>query len=80
MMIHPPMLYSGYTLLTVPFAFAIGALITGRLGAEWISLTRRFALAAWLFLGSGSCSARAGPTPSSGGAATGPGIRSRTPR
>ena len=32
MMIHPPMLYSGYTLLTIPFAFAIGALITGRLG------------------------------------------------
>ena len=53
MMIHPPMLYSGYTLLTVPFAFAVGALITGRLRADWISLTRRFALAAWLFLGIG---------------------------
>jgi cytochrome c-type biogenesis protein CcmF len=53
MMIHPPMLYSGYTLLTIPFAFAVGALVTGRLGAEWISLTRRFALAAWLFLGVG---------------------------
>jgi cytochrome c-type biogenesis protein CcmF len=53
MMIHPPMLYSGYTLLTVPFAFAVGALVTGRLGAEWISVTRRFALAAWLFLGIG---------------------------
>ncbi len=53
MMIHPPMLYSGYTLLTIPFAFAIGALITGRLGNEWISITRRFALAAWLFLGIG---------------------------
>ena len=53
MMIHPPMLYSGYTLLTIPFAFAIGALITGRLGSEWISVTRRFALAAWLFLGIG---------------------------
>src|SRR5580693_7531295 len=35
MMIHPPMLYSGYTLLTIPFAFAIGALISGRLSAEW---------------------------------------------
>jgi cytochrome c-type biogenesis protein CcmF len=53
MMIHPPMLYSGYTLLTIPFAFAVGALMTGRLGAEWISVTRRFALAAWLFLGIG---------------------------
>jgi len=53
MMIHPPMLYSGYTLMTIPFAFAIGALITGRLGSEWISVTRRFALAGWLFLGIG---------------------------
>jgi cytochrome c-type biogenesis protein CcmF len=53
MMIHPPMLYSGYTLLTIPFAFAIGALITGRLSSEWIAVTRRFALAAWLFLGIG---------------------------
>ena len=53
MMIHPPMLYSGYTLLMVPFAFAVGALISGRLGAEWIQVTRRFALAAWLFLGIG---------------------------
>jgi cytochrome c-type biogenesis protein CcmF len=53
MMFHPPMLYSGYTLLTIPFAFAVGALVTGRLGSEWISVTRRFALAAWLFLGIG---------------------------
>ena len=53
MMIHPPMLYSGYTMLTIPFAFAVAALITGRTGAEWISLTRRFALAAWLCLGVG---------------------------
>ncbi|MGO9955208.1 MAG: heme lyase CcmF/NrfE family subunit [Solirubrobacteraceae bacterium] len=53
MMVHPPMLYSGYTLLLVPFAFAIGALISGRLGAEWIQVTRRFALAAWLCLGVG---------------------------
>ena len=53
MMIHPPMLYSGYTLLTIPFAFAVGALITGRLGSEWIAVVRRFALAAWLFLGIG---------------------------
>jgi cytochrome c-type biogenesis protein CcmF len=53
MMIHPPMLYSGYTLLTIPFAFAVGALISGRTGAEWIQVTRRFALAAWLCLGIG---------------------------
>ncbi len=53
MMIHPPFLYSGYTMLTIPFAFAVGALITGRTGAEWIQVTRRFALAAWLCLGVG---------------------------
>src|SRR3954466_5553720 len=52
-MIHPPMLYSGYTLFAVPFAFAVGALIVRRVDAEWISATRRFALAAWFFLGVG---------------------------
>src|SRR6186997_1541101 len=53
MMIHPPMLYSGYVSFTVPFAFAIGALVTRRLDAEWIRATRRFALIAWAFLGFG---------------------------
>ncbi|MDQ6834648.1 MAG: cytochrome c biogenesis protein CcsA, partial [Actinomycetota bacterium] len=53
MMFHPPMLYSGYTLMMVPFAFGVGALISGRLSAEWIAVTRRFALAAWLCLGVG---------------------------
>src|SRR3954447_24015978 len=53
MMIHPPMLYSGYTLFTVPFAFAIGALAARKVDAEWITATRRFALAAWLLLGIG---------------------------
>ncbi len=53
MMIHPPMLYSGYTLFAVPFAFAVGALIVRRVDAEWIGATRRFALAAWFFLGVG---------------------------
>ena len=53
MMIHPPMLYSGYVAFTIPFAFAIGALITRRLDAEWIRSTRRFALIAWGFLGLG---------------------------
>jgi cytochrome c-type biogenesis protein CcmF len=79
MMIHPPMLYSGYVAFTVPFAFAIGALITRRLDAEWIRATRRFALIAWTSA-SACCSAPAGPTPSSAGAATGPGTRSRTRR
>jgi cytochrome c-type biogenesis protein CcmF len=53
MMIHPPMLYSGYTLFAIPFAFAVGALIVRKLDAEWIQATRRFALAAWFFLGVG---------------------------
>jgi cytochrome c-type biogenesis protein CcmF len=53
MMIHPPMLYSGYVAFTVPFAFAIGALITRRVDSEWIRATRRFALIAWTFLGFG---------------------------
>ncbi|MBA2763787.1 MAG: heme lyase CcmF/NrfE family subunit [Thermoleophilaceae bacterium] len=53
MMFHPPMLYTGYVGFTIPFAFAIGALITRRTGAEWIRATRRFALIAWTFLGFG---------------------------
>jgi cytochrome c-type biogenesis protein CcmF len=53
MMIHPPMLYSGYVAFTIPFAFAVGALITRRLDASWIRATRRFALIAWALLGFG---------------------------
>ena len=81
MAIHPPMLYSGYVVFSIPFAFAIGALITRRLDASWIRATRRFALIAWtLPRRSASCSAPAGPTRSSAGAATGAGTRSRTRR
>jgi cytochrome c-type biogenesis protein CcmF len=53
MMIHPPMLYSGYTLCTIPLAFGMGALLARRVDAEWIKAIRRFAFAAWLFLGIG---------------------------
>ncbi|HYI99349.1 MAG TPA: heme lyase CcmF/NrfE family subunit [Thermoleophilaceae bacterium] len=53
MMIHPPMLYTGYVGFSIPFAFAIGALITRHTGADWIRATRRFALVAWMFLGTG---------------------------
>jgi cytochrome c-type biogenesis protein CcmF len=53
MMIHPPMLYSGYVAFTIPFAFAISALVARRVDAEWIRATRRFALIAWAFLGFG---------------------------
>ena len=44
---HPPILYAGYVGMTVPFAFAIGALITGRVGEGWLIETRRYALFAW---------------------------------
>ena len=53
MMIHPPMLYTGYVGFSIPFAFAVGALIARRTGADWIRATRRFALIAWTFLGTG---------------------------
>jgi cytochrome c-type biogenesis protein CcmF len=53
MMFHPPMLYTGYVGFSIPFAFAIGALVTRRTNAEWIRSTRRFALIAWTFLGFG---------------------------
>ena len=50
MLFHPPILYLGYVGMTVPFAFAIAALITGRLGEGWLLETRRWALFAWGFL------------------------------
>ncbi len=53
MIIHPPVVFIGYAAYTVPFAFAIAALITGKLGKEWIRGIRRWNLFAWLFLGLG---------------------------
>jgi len=53
MAIHPPMLYLGYVGFTVPFAFAIGALVTGRVGEGWLVETRRWTLFAWGFLSVG---------------------------
>ncbi len=53
MLAHPPMLYLGYVGLTVPFAFAMGALLSGRTDERWIVATRRWTLAAWTFLGIG---------------------------
>jgi cytochrome c-type biogenesis protein CcmF len=50
MAFHPPMLYLGYVGFTVPFAFAIAALATGRLGEGWLVETRRWTLFAWSFL------------------------------
>jgi cytochrome c-type biogenesis protein CcmF len=53
MAIHPPMLYLGYVGLTIPFAFAMAALLARRTDERWIVATRRWTLAAWAFLGVG---------------------------
>ena len=53
MAIHPPMLYLGYVGLTVPFAYAIGALGLGQSGTEWLQRSRRSTLVAWTFLSLG---------------------------
>ena len=53
MAFHPPMLYLGYVGFTVPFAFAVGALATGRVGEGWLGETRRWTLFAWGFLTAG---------------------------
>jgi cytochrome c-type biogenesis protein CcmF len=53
MAVHPPLLYLGYVGMTVPFAFAIGALLTRQTDERWLWLTRRWMLAAWAFLSLG---------------------------
>ena len=54
MLLHPPTLFIGYVGLTVPFGFAIAALITGRLDAVWIKSTRKWTIVAWFFLTAGN--------------------------
>ncbi|MFC2003917.1 heme lyase CcmF/NrfE family subunit, partial [Chloroflexota bacterium] len=54
MIIHPPAVLAGYVGFTIPFAFAIAALLTRRLGDEWIVAVRRWTLLAWLLLGIGN--------------------------
>ena len=53
MITHPVALYLGFTGFTVPFAFAVAALATGRVGEAWIALTRRWTIVAWYFLSLG---------------------------
>jgi len=53
MITHPIALYLGFTGLTVPFAFAVAALVTGRVGDFWITTTRRWTIVAWYFLSLG---------------------------
>ncbi len=55
MVIHPPMLYLGYVGFTVPFAFALGALMMRYPGERWIHITRRWTMVTWLFLTCGIC-------------------------
>jgi len=50
MAVHPPMLYLGFTTFAIPYAFCIGALLSGNLSNEWIQRTRRWTLIAWGFL------------------------------
>src|SRR4029453_9257010 len=54
MTLHPPSLYLGYVSASIPFAFAIAALVTGKLGDVWIRTTRRWALTSWFFLSIGN--------------------------
>ena len=53
MFIHPPMLMTGLILFAVPFAFAMGALLSGRTGDEWVDAGRTWGILAWAVLGSG---------------------------
>jgi cytochrome c-type biogenesis protein CcmF len=50
MAIHPPMLYLGYVATAVPFAYAVGALFTRKLDADWLGPVRRWSLVTWFFL------------------------------
>jgi len=54
MIIHPPLLLAGYAGFSVPFAFAIGALLANKLGGEWLINARKWVLSAWLLLGLGN--------------------------
>jgi cytochrome c-type biogenesis protein CcmF len=53
MLVHPLLLYAGYVGFVVPFAFAMAALLAGRLDATWLTITRRWTLLAWIFLTAG---------------------------
>ena len=53
MAIHPPSLYTGFVGMTIPFAFAMAALITGHLDDSWLRAVRRWTMMSWLFLSLG---------------------------
>ena len=78
MVAHPPMLYMGYVGFSVAFAFAIAALMGGRLDATWARWSRPWTTSPGCFSLAASRWAAGGPTTSSAGAVGGSGIRSRT--
>ncbi len=80
MLVHPPMLLMGYMSWSLPFAFAIAALITGQLDARWLRSIRRWTLAAWSIQTLVCCWAHGGRITCWAGAATGAGIPSKTRR
>jgi len=53
MVFHPPMLYLGYTSISIPFSFAVAALVSGKLDTGWLHAIRRWTLLSWLFLSCG---------------------------
>ncbi|PYP09976.1 MAG: cytochrome C biogenesis protein [Gemmatimonadetes bacterium] len=53
MVFHPPMLYLGYISITIPFAFAVAALLTKKLDADWLVAVRKWTIVSWLFLSIG---------------------------
>ena len=53
MLVHPILLYHGYVGFTIPYAFAMAALMAGRVDEEWLGITRRWTILAWLFLTGG---------------------------
>src|SRR5438046_2547484 len=55
MVFHPPMLYLGYISITIPFAFAMAALLSKRLDVDWLVAIRKWTLLSWLFLSLGIC-------------------------
>ena len=80
MVIHPPMLYLGYVGFSVPFAFALGALMMRYPGEKWIHITRRWTMVTWLFLTCGIFLGAHWAYACWAGAGTGAGIRWRTRR
>ena len=53
MVIHPPILYLGYVGMTVPFAVAVGALVSGEIAEKWMAPLRRWTMLGWIFLSCG---------------------------